>query len=96
VSVRERKQREEGEGLPATVAVTAPDPDPVVTLIVRLLAAASVADDRITFTNGAASQAGVGALFGPIRFELVERGGKWDKKDRSTSGPCSGSDLAKI
>jgi len=38
MGVRERKQREEGEGRPATVAATAPDFDPVVILIVRLLA----------------------------------------------------------
>jgi hypothetical protein len=53
VRVRERKQREEGEGLAATGAATATDANPVVMLIVRLLAAASVADDRIAFTNRA-------------------------------------------
>jgi hypothetical protein len=55
VGVRERKWRQEGEGLRATRTATAPDPNPIVMLIVRLLAAASVADDRITFTNGASS-----------------------------------------
>jgi hypothetical protein len=45
VRVRERKQREEGEGLPAIGAATAPDPNPIVMFIVGLLAAASVADD---------------------------------------------------
>jgi len=45
VGVRERKRREESEGLAATGAVAAPDPDPVVMLIVRLLAAAPMADD---------------------------------------------------
>jgi hypothetical protein len=93
VGVRERKWRQEGEGLRATRTATAPDPNPIVMLIVRLLAAASVADDRITFTNGASSQEDVGALFGPIRFELVGRGRKWDKENRSSSGLCSSVDL---
>jgi hypothetical protein len=62
-------------------------------LIVRRLAAASMADDRIAFTKGAAPQDHFGALFGPIGFELVRRGGKWDKKNRSSSGLCPGIDL---
>ncbi len=82
VRVRERKQGKEGEGLPATVAEPAPDPNPIVMFIVRLLAAASVADDRIPFTNGALPQDGLGATCGPAGFELVLRGGKWDKKNR--------------
>jgi hypothetical protein len=93
VRVRGRKRRQEGEGLPATVAAPATDPNPVVMLIVRLLAAASMADDRIAFTNGAAPQDHFGALFGPIGFQLVRRGGKWDKKNRSSSGLCPGIDL---
>jgi hypothetical protein len=53
VRVRERKQREKSEGLPAPGTATATDADPVVLLIVCLLAAASVADDRIAFASGA-------------------------------------------
>ena len=94
--VRERKQREESEGLPAIGAATAPDPDPVVILIVGLLAAASVADDRIALTDGAAPQDDLSAVCGPVGFELVRRGGKWDKKNRSSSGLCPGVDLPKI
>jgi len=52
-------------------------------LIVRLLAAASMADDRIALTNGAAPEDGPGKVSGPDGFELVRRGGKWDKKNRS-------------
>ena len=92
--VRERKQRQEGEGLPATGAATAPDPDPIVMFIVRLLAAASMADDRIAFTSGASPQDDFGAARRPIGFELVRRDGKWDKQNRSSSGLCpSGVDL---
>ena len=95
VRVREREQREEGEGLAATGTATATDANPVVMFIVRLLAAASVADDRIAFTNGASPQDELVAVSGPVGFELVRRGGKWDKKNRSSSGLCSGIDLAK-
>ena len=51
--VRQRKQREEGEGRAATRTAAATDINPVMILVVRLLAAASVTDDRIAFTDGA-------------------------------------------
>jgi len=88
VRVRERKTREKGEGPPTTGAATATDTNPVVMFIVRLLAAASVADDRITFTSGTSPQDDLRAAGGPIRLELVRRGGKWDKQNRSSSGLC--------
>ena len=90
--VRERKQWKEGEGLPATVAETAPDPNPVVMLIVRLLATAPVADDRVVCTNGASPQDDLNAAFGPIGFKLVRRGAKWDKENRGNRGLCPGVD----
>jgi hypothetical protein len=96
VGVREGKRRQKGEGLPTTPALTATDWDPVVVRIVRLLAASSVTGDRIALTNGTSSQDNVGALFGPIRIELVRRDRKWDKKNRSSSGLCPGVDLPKI
>jgi len=83
VGARQRKRRKEGEGLSATWAATAPDPDPVVRRVVRLLAAPSVANDRIAITNGTSPQDNVRTLFGPVGFELVQRGGKWDKQNRS-------------
>jgi hypothetical protein len=45
VRVGERKQGKKGEGLPATLAEAASDPNPVVMLIVRLFAAASMANN---------------------------------------------------
>jgi len=51
--VRERQQWEESEDLPANWAATTTDANPIVILIVRLLAAAAVADDRIPFTGRA-------------------------------------------
>ena len=90
--VRERKQRKEGEGLPAIRAAAATDPNPVVMFIVRLLAATAVADDRIAFTNRASPQDDLVAVFGPVGFELVRRGGKWDKENRTSQGLCPGVD----
>ena len=87
--IRERKRRQEGEGLPAIGATTAMDADPIVMLIVRLLAAASVADNRIVFANGASPDDFV-AVCSPIGFELVGWGGKWDKENRRSSGLCPG------
>ena len=88
VRVRERKARQEGEGLPTTGATAAPDVNPVVMLIVRLLAAASMADDRIAFASGASPQHDFGAACVPIGFELVRRDRKWDKQNRSSLELC--------
>jgi len=68
VRVRERKQWEEGEGLLATGTATATNANPIVMLIMRLLAAASVTDDRINFTPRASPQNNLGAARSPIRF----------------------------
>jgi hypothetical protein len=92
VGVWERKQWKKREGPPATRAATAADANPVVMRIVRLLAAVSVADDRIALTNRASPQDDFRAR-GPIRFELVRRDGKWDKRNRSLLELCPGIDL---
>jgi hypothetical protein len=55
VGVREGKRRQKGECLAAPPAVTATDWDPVVMLIMCLLAASSVTGDRIALTNGTSS-----------------------------------------
>ena len=80
--VRERKQREEGEGLPATRAATAANLNPVMMLVVCLFAAAAVADDRLLFTRGTLRQDGLVGISRPFGFELVRRDGKWDKENR--------------
>jgi hypothetical protein len=51
--VRQREQRKEGKGLPAIDAPAAPDANPVVMLVMRLLATTPVTNDRIVLTNGA-------------------------------------------
>jgi hypothetical protein len=89
MGVREREQWKKGEGLPATGASTATDVNPVVMLIVCLLAAAAVADDRIAFTNRASPQDDLVAVSSPIVFDLVQRCGKWDKKNRSSWGSAT-------
>jgi hypothetical protein len=53
MGVRQRKQRKKSEGRPAIGAAAAMDPNPVVILVVCLLAAAAVTNDRIAFTNRA-------------------------------------------
>src|ERR1700747_3226133 len=88
VRVRERKQRQEGKGSLATGAAAATNVNPIVMLIMRFLAASSVANDRINFTCRTSSQNNLGAARGPIRFELVRRRGKWDKKNRSSLELC--------
>ena len=53
--VRKRKQRKEGKSCSAIGAAAAMDPNPVVMFVVRLLAAPSVTNDRIPFTNWASA-----------------------------------------
>jgi tRNA (Thr-GGU) A37 N-methylase len=84
VGVREGEQGKESEGLPATRAKAASDPNPVVMFIVRLLAPATVADDGIAFANRESPQHDVLDITSPVRFELVRRGRKWDKKNRGS------------
>jgi len=71
VCVRERERGKEGEGLPATRAKAASNLNPVVMFVVRLLAPATVADDRIALTNRASPQDELIAVCGPIGFQLV-------------------------
>ena len=51
-----------------------------------------MADDRIALTNGAPSQDNRAAGSGPIGFELVRRGAKWDKENRGSRGLRPGVD----
>jgi hypothetical protein len=84
VGVGRRERGEQGESLPATRAKAASNPNPVVMLVVRLLAATTVTDDRIAFANRASPQHDVLAVASPVSFELVQRGRKWDKKNRGS------------
>jgi hypothetical protein len=93
VRVGERKQWQKGKSRPATGAVTAPYLNPAVMFIVRLLATASMTDDRIAVANGTAPQDNPGAPLVPIGFDLARRDRKWDKLNRSQTGLCSSMDL---
>jgi hypothetical protein len=51
--VGKREHRKESKGGPAIGAAAAMDPNPVMVLVVSLLAAAAMTDNRISFTNRA-------------------------------------------
>lgn len=84
MGVGEGEQREEGEGLPATLPKAASDPNPGVIFIVRPLAAPTVTDDGVAFAKWASPQHDLVAITSPIGFQLVWRGRKWDKKNRGS------------
>jgi hypothetical protein len=90
--IRERKQWQESEGSSTHHTTTAMDGNPIMMLIVRLLAAPSVADDRIQLTYRASPQDLV-AVFLPLSFKLVRRRRKWDKVNRSRWGSATDVDL---
>ena len=90
--VGERKQREEGECFSATRTAPPTDLDPVMMLVVCLLATATVTDDGIAFANRTSPQQNLLAVARPIGFDLVWRGRKWDKKNRSSWGLPPGVD----
>ena len=68
------------------------DRNPIMMRIVRLLAAASVADDRLPLTYRASPQDLVAVLL-PLTFKLVRRRRKWDKENRSRWGSATDVDL---
>jgi hypothetical protein len=53
--VRKREQREKGEGPSASDTAAPANPDPIVMLVVRLLAPATMTNDRILLTNRASA-----------------------------------------
>ena len=61
------------------------DRNPIMMPIVRLLAAPSVADDRLLLTYRASPQDLVAVLL-PVSFQLARRRRKWDKENRSRWG----------
>ena len=85
VAVRRREGRQEGECLAAAVTDAAANPNPIVVFIVRLLATAAVTNDGVLGADWATAQDDFAGL-GPIGFEVVLRGRKWDKQNRSKGG----------
>jgi hypothetical protein len=53
--VRKREQWKEGEGRPAASAAAPANPDPVMMLVVRLLAPTPMTNNRILLTNRASA-----------------------------------------
>jgi hypothetical protein len=84
--IREREHRKKREGLPAIGAATAMDPNPVVILVVRLLKAPAMTNDRIPFTKRTSAYDDLVAVFRPDGGKLVRRDGNWDKVDRISQG----------
>jgi hypothetical protein len=73
-----------------TVTDAAPDLNPVMTLIVSLLAAATVTDDRVEITNRASAQHHRSAICGPGILRVALPIGKWDKENRSNEDSAQG------
>jgi hypothetical protein len=73
--VRERKQREEGECHPAHDAAPTMNPNPIVMLVVGLLAAAAMTDNRISFTKRASAYDVLVTVFGPVGCNPVRHDG---------------------
>jgi hypothetical protein len=84
--VRKREQRKKREGRPAIGAASAMDPNPVVVLVMCLLATAPMTDNRISFTDWTPAYDVLVAVFRPVGCKLVWRDGNWDKEDRSLKG----------
>jgi hypothetical protein len=53
--VGQRKHRQKGEGPSASDTAAPANPDPIVMLVVRLLAPPTMTNDRILFTNRASA-----------------------------------------
>jgi hypothetical protein len=66
----------------AAVAEAAANSDPIVVFIMRLFAAAAMADDGVLGTNRASTQDDFGTRLGPIGFEVILLGRKWDGENR--------------
>ncbi|HLJ78126.1 MAG TPA: hypothetical protein VKT75_11970, partial [Acidobacteriaceae bacterium] len=96
MGVGRRKGRQEGERLAAPITKAAANPDPVMVLIVRLFAAATMTDDGILRANRAMAQDDLHAGLGPIGFEVELRRREWDKQNRSDEGPARSGYLARI
>lgn len=68
--------RQECERLPAQIAETAANRNPVMIFVMGLFAPAAMADDRIAQTNGALAKDRASTRFDPIDLEVVLRGRK--------------------
>jgi hypothetical protein len=82
MAVGRRKGRQKRKRLTASIAAAATSLDPIVMFIMRLFAAAAMADDGVLGTNRAPAQCDFRARLGPINFEVVLGEREWDKQNR--------------
>jgi hypothetical protein len=71
VAVGRRERRQESERLPAPIAETSTDRNPIVLLVVRLFTAPSVTDDGIAQTHRTLAQDRTSISGDPIGFEVA-------------------------
>ena len=76
VAVRQGEGRQKHERFPTQIANSAPDLDPVVIFVMRLLAPAPMSDDRLLQTNRAMTHDRRATCIGPVRLQVALRGGK--------------------
>ena len=80
--VRKREHRKESKGLPTAATAAPANHDPVVMLVVRLLAPTPMTNDRIAFADRASAYDDLVPAFRPAGGKLIQRRGDWDKEDR--------------
>lgn len=96
VAVGRREQRQESERHPTQLAKAAANPNPIMIFVMRLFAAAAMTDEGVLGTKRASAQDDSRTRQCPIGSEVVLRGRKWDKQNRSDGGSAYGIDLAEI
>jgi len=80
--VRKRKYRQEGEGSSASGTAAATNPNPVMMLVVRLLTAMPVPNNRIKLAGRTKAYDDPVTIIGPGGSKLPQPGRHWDKEDR--------------
>jgi len=83
MSVGQRENGKESEGQFAKVTDTAPNLDPVVTLVMSLLTPPAVPHDRIAPALRTAANDMFGTAHGPVKRRVAMIRGKWDKENRT-------------
>ena len=73
--VRKGEHRKKREGHPTINATATMDPNPVVMLVVSLLAATTVTNDRIVLTKRTSAYDDLVAVLRPVGCNLVRRDG---------------------
>ena len=97
MGVGQRENGKESEGQFAEVTDTAPNLDPVVSLVMSLFTPPAVPDDRIAQALRTAANDLFRPAHGPVKVGLAMVGGKWDKENRTAGGgSVAGQNLARI